>query len=129
MKEIFSDYCKALGRLQEALQQDISLGSIVVDGTIQRFEFCFELAWKLMKAVLDVDNIEVPSPRMTIKAAYQNKLIRDGEAWLEMLEDRNKTAHIYDEKMAVEIYNRIKAKYYQLFCGFKGIVEKSKAVE
>ena len=38
-----------------------------LDATIQRFEFCFELAWKLMKTVLEYEGIDVNSPRSCIR--------------------------------------------------------------
>lgn len=38
-----------------------------LDATIQRFEFCFELAWKLMKTVLEYEGIEANSPRSCIR--------------------------------------------------------------
>ena len=61
IKEVKADFNKALGRLEDALSEDVSKGSIVVDGTIQRFEFTFELAWKLMKLVLAYNGIEAVS--------------------------------------------------------------------
>jgi predicted nucleotidyltransferase len=46
-------------------------GVIVYDGVIQRFEFTFELSWKLMKMFLEYTGIEeLKSPRATIREAY-----------------------------------------------------------
>ena len=115
MHELLDDFSRAHRRLQEALQQDVSQGSIVVDGTIQRFEFSFELAWKLTKAVLCFEGIEALTPRAVIKEAYRVHLISDGDDWIDMLEDRNRTSHVYDEETAMQIYNKIKNKYEPLF--------------
>jgi len=41
-------------------------------------------------------------------------LIPEGEAWIDMLEDRNLTAHTYDEAQARKIYHRIKIKHYKI---------------
>lgn len=114
IKDIYEDFKNALTRLKEALDEDPSRTSIVIDGTIQRFEFTFELAWKLTKAVLNYNGIEVEPPRLVIKEAFKTNMIKDGQSWIDMLEDRNKTSHIYDEKQALSIYNKIKETHFKL---------------
>lgn len=122
INEIHSDFKKALERLNEALRDDLSKGSIVVDGTIQRFEFTFELAWKLSKAILNHNGVEVETPRLVIKEAFKAKIIQDGQGWIDMLEDRNKTSHIYDEAEALKIYKKIKKSHFKLLRDFNQIV-------
>ncbi len=114
IKEIHIDFKNALTRLKEALDEDLGKGDIVIDGTIQRFEFTFELAWKLVKFILDYNGIEANTPRLVIKEAFKAKILEDGEGWIDMLEDRNKTSHIYDEKTARAIYDKIKKNHLQL---------------
>ena len=97
-KALVYDFGKSLIRLREASKEALSKGSIVIDGTIQRFEFTFELSWKLMRLVLQNEGIDTNSPHAAIKEAFRNKLIQDGDAWIDMLEDRNMTSHLYDEK-------------------------------
>lgn len=127
IKEIYEDFSAALERLKEALDEDVSITDVVIDGTIQRFEFTFELAWKLAKFVLNYNGIEADSPRLVIKEAFRTKLIKEGQAWIDMLEDRNKTSHIYDAKEAFKIYTKIKENHYKLLCDFavrtKGVVK------
>ncbi|MFH1352497.1 MAG: nucleotidyltransferase substrate binding protein [bacterium] len=119
INEIYSDFKNALARLKEALGEDLSKGSIVADGTIQRFEFTFELAWKLSKAVLNHAGIESETPRLIIKEAFKVKMIEDGQGWIDMLEDRNKTSHIYDAQQALEIYGKIKNSHFKLLEDFE----------
>lgn len=57
---------------------------------------------------------EMKSPRDTIKKAFEIDLIENGHVWLSALEDRNKSAHIYDEQKANEIYELILKKYFQI---------------
>ncbi len=114
IKEICKDFKKALERLKEALNENFASENIVVDATIQRFEFSFELSWKLMRAVLNYNGIEAESPRVVVKEAFKLKIIQNGEDWIDMLEDRNKTSHIYDEKEALRIYKKIKKTHYKL---------------
>jgi nucleotidyltransferase substrate binding protein (TIGR01987 family) len=126
IKELYQDFQKALKRLQESLQEDLSKGSIVIDGTIQRFEFAFGLSWKLAKRLLAYQGIEVETPRMIVKEAFKAKLITDGDAWIDMLEDRNKTSHIYDEKQALVIYKKIKEQHFALLEYFSKTVSEMK---
>lgn len=112
--EKLNDYKRACTRLENAINITIE-DDIVYDGTIQRFEFTFELSWKLMKAFLEYTGIsELRSPRATIKEAFSYGLIDDGEKWLEMMVDRNKMPHLYDEGEAKLIYEKIKNKYHYL---------------
>ena len=114
IREIYSDFQNALERLKEALGEDLDKGGIIIDGTIQRFEFTFELAWKLAKAVLNHNGIEGETPRLIIKEAFRTKMVQDGQGWIDMLEDGNKTSHLYDEKQALEIYTKIKDSHLRL---------------
>ncbi|MCF0146901.1 MAG: nucleotidyltransferase substrate binding protein [Clostridium sp.] len=45
------------------------------------------------------------------KKAYVNNLISDDKVWINLLEDRNPTSHIYNENMAKEIADRVKNQY------------------
>ena len=114
INEVCTDYKKSLERLNESLHEDLSISSSILDGTIQRFEFGFKLAWKLMKAILQYKGIEVNSPRAAIKEAYRNNIIRDGDGWIKMLDDRNLTSLTYDEESAKEIYKKIKQFHFKL---------------
>ncbi|WP_051920817.1 nucleotidyltransferase substrate binding protein [Thermodesulfobacterium hydrogeniphilum] len=100
---------KALEKLKEGVK--IAKTEIEKDGVIQRFEFTFELFWKTLKIILQYKGIETRSPRSAIKEAFRAGLIDDDEIFLDMLEDRNLTSHIYDEVTAEEIFKRIKKIY------------------
>jgi len=84
------------------------------DGVIQRFEYTFELFWKTLKVILSYLGIECYSPRSCIKEAFRQGLIEDDEVFLDMLEDRNLSSHIYEEKSAEEIFKRIKEVYVEV---------------
>lgn len=109
--EKLNDYKRASARLNEATKIQLE-SDIVYDGVIQRFEFTFELSWKLMKIFLEYTGItEIKSPRATIREAFTYGLIEDGEQWIDMMVDRNKTSHLYDEREAKLIYEKIKSNY------------------
>lgn len=121
----WENYHRALGRLQTALEKDADTDDMYLDATIQRFEFCFELAWKLMKVVLEYEGSEVNSPRSTIREAWKQGLIADAEAWLDMMEKRNLSAHTYDEHSAWGIYRVVKERYIALLTALDAKMQES----
>ena len=120
LEERLNDYFRALNRLKEALEKDLD-DDIIIDGIIQRYEFTFEQAWKAMKLYLEDQGIldEALAPRSTIRSAFKNKVIENGDAWIEMMLDRNRTSHIYDEEVARSIVDNIKNNYINEFVKLK----------
>lgn len=110
----WEDYHKALHRLEIALTKTLDEDDLYLDATIQRFEFTFELAWKLMKAVLEYEGIEATSPRSSIREAWKQHIIGDAEKWLDMQVKRNLSSHTYNEETAQDIYRHIKENYISL---------------
>lgn len=105
---------RALSRLEEAIHTPVSeYESILVDGTIQRFEFCSELFWKMLRRALLENGVETGTPREAIEKAYQAKWLNDEKLWIQMLRDRNRTSHVYEEEIAREIFSKI-PEYYQI---------------
>ena len=101
----------ALERLHEALCRDPTADSIVLDACIQRFEFCVELTWKVLKKILEFEGEQAKTPKQALQKAYAIEWIDDEALWLNMLRDRNLTSHTYKERLAQEIYARIPAYY------------------
>ncbi len=56
-----AQFTKALNRLKDACDQKEN--EFIRDAVIRRFEFCFELAWKMLRARLLRDGVEAASPR------------------------------------------------------------------
>lgn len=98
---------RALDRLREALAVP-SDQALAVDGTIQRFEFVIELCWKTLKRGLAFEGIDTTTPREAVVQAFAIGLIDNETAWLDMLRDRNRAAHVYDEAMALALNQRIR---------------------
>lgn len=100
---------KAVKRLADGLKK--SKDQLDRDGVIQRFEFTFELTWKSLRLFLLDQGIVVNSPKEAFKGAFKYGLIKDGKLFLDMLEDRNLTSHLYSKEETKEIFNRIKKSY------------------
>ncbi|MBQ1657122.1 MAG: nucleotidyltransferase substrate binding protein [Rhodocyclaceae bacterium] len=52
----FENYKRAFILLREAIEQE-TLSQLEQEGTIQRFEYTMELAWKVMKDYLESQNV------------------------------------------------------------------------
>ncbi len=123
--EKFDKLINAVSRLEEAINdyEKEKLTSIR-DGVIQRFEFCTELSWKAVREYLIEEGYaDINSPKSVMKTAFADGLLSDEQGWLDILNSRNITSHVYDEKTAAEVYNNIKTVYINLF---KSLIEKLK---
>jgi nucleotidyltransferase substrate binding protein (TIGR01987 family) len=107
------EFVKAVTRLNEACQQPVN--SFIRDSVIQRFEFSFELGWKMLKVRLESEGLQASTPRQTIQEALQAGMLQDGNQWSEMLRMRNLTSHTYDEALAETVYAFIKRDGLPLF--------------
>jgi nucleotidyltransferase substrate binding protein (TIGR01987 family) len=98
-KQRFGNYERALLLLREALADVESLSELEKEGTVQRFEFTFELAWKTLKDYLEYNGVVLDqiTPSSVIKQAFAAKIISDGPLWIDMLRCRNLMSHTYDE--------------------------------
>ena len=113
-KQRFINFSKSMNYLEQALT--IQSPDIVQKaGIIQFFEMSFELSWKVLKDYLEEQGFEdVRSPRAAIKQAFEIGIIENGHGWLELLQDRNLTAHTYDEEKANEMEQLIHKNYFPL---------------
>ncbi|MCX6136673.1 MAG: HI0074 family nucleotidyltransferase substrate-binding subunit [Ignavibacteriales bacterium] len=105
MREYISQFEAAMSQLQKSLAQPKD--EFVRDSAIQRFEFTFELFWKMLKEYAAFQGFEVRSPRESVQKAFALGIIEDEELFLAMLESRNLAAHTYHEAMAEDIYGRL----------------------
>ena len=110
MKDGFDEkreqFRRALDTLHRAFLDDPS--DLEIDGAIQRFEYCLEIAWNLLKRRLDRDgNTTVSSPKAVFGLGMLAGYIDDEHAWLGMLDDRNLSVHTYDEMTSRAIYERL----------------------
>ena len=116
---------RALNKLHEGVEKK-ELTEIERDGLIQRFEFCFEIMWKCGKYYLfDRDGLAVASPKKVIRALCEVGVLSDAETEkaLQMVDDRNMTAHTYDEKYAIALAERIKDYEKLLQAMYKRMLE------
>lgn len=117
---------KAYSRLKEVSDLYDGENDIIRDSLIQRFEFTYELTHKTLKEFMKYLGVTLENsfPRTIFKKAYVNNLISDDKVWINLLEDRNSTSHIYNENMSNEIADRIVNKYVDAICELVENLEK-----
>lgn len=102
------DAQRALNTLQEVLAEPFSV--IVRDAAIQRFEYTFEVCWKLARTHLkEYEGIVSNSPKNTFRKLFEAGLLDEEQtsSALEMTDDRNRTVHTYHEAVAEAIFARL----------------------
>lgn len=82
----------------------------IENGQIQKFEYCAELAWKLVKKYIFVyHGIDCSSPKSAIKEFLLTSEISetDYELLMNMIDDRNMLSHIYRKLYFDEILGKL----------------------
>ncbi|NKQ11781.1 nucleotidyltransferase substrate binding protein [Pseudomonas sp. SST3] len=112
-----SSFHKVLLELDEAIELmgQRELSKLEKQGVVQRFEYCYELGWNTLKDFLVWQGIEgIVGSRDTIREAFSKGLISDGHAWMQMLTDRKRTSHTYNEETAEAILMNIRLQHHPL---------------
>ena len=106
---LIADFKAAAEKLHAALTGNHN-SELERAGAIQYFELAFELAWKSCKAKAEELGIqEIRSPKAALKEAKAQGWLKDEITWLEMLEARNRMAHVYSAEQAMEVYGKLPA--------------------
>ena len=104
-KLVLTPFEKALETLEAILL--LAKDDVVRDATIQRFEYTYELAWKMIKRHLDwaghPDTASL-SRHDLFREAANAKIIADADAWFDYHQARNETSHTYEATTAEEVY-------------------------
>ena len=121
----FDNYVSNLSVLQRAENEDLT-NEFIVSGIIDKFYVQFELGWKVLKELLKFEGraeAQSGSPREIIKSAFTVYDFIDEEVWIDMLRERNSTAHIYDAEAALELVQHILDSYIPAFIKMREEVE------
>lgn len=120
-RQRFDNFVKAFEGLNEAVELSMTrpLSKLEKQGLIQAFEYTHELAWNTLKDYLRDKGITgLIGSKDSVRAAYQNDLITEGEVWMQMIRARNLTVHTYDEATAEHVVRSIIDSFHPAFSIF-----------
>ena len=128
VEDSFYNFSNALNKFIEAINKEAILKEegfydIFLDLIIKRFEFTYEMSWKAIKRYLDFVGIDAKTPRSAFKEAYAISLITNENIWLDMINQRNLSSHIYDEWEVSDILYKLD-DYKKAFLELKDKLEK-----
>ena len=111
----YANFHKACSRLLEVTESDRfidDLSELELEGIVQRFEYTFELSWKVLQDLLLYKGYEfMLGPNGTLKMAFEDGLITDHDGWRKMAKSRNTLSHVYDEAEVLPIIRLIFSNY------------------
>lgn len=113
-RQRLSNFDRAFTLLRDAMAHGPeALNQLEKEGVIQRFEYCFELAWKTTKDYMEANGFvfAVVTPRQVVKDAYAARVIADGQVWIAMLDHRNLLSHTYNPIVFEQAVQAIHQRY------------------
>ncbi len=121
----FANFNKALSQLAKFIAKQ-ELNELEEQGLIQAFEYTYELAWNVIKDFYeDQGESSIQGSKDAIRLAFKRGLIKDGDRWMDMVENRKLTVHTYNEEIASNMVKLIKEQYFQAFTALQAaLVDK-----
>lgn len=114
----YANFHKACTRLVEVTEADRfmdDLSELEMEGLVQRFEYTFELAWKVLQDLLIYKGYEfMLGPNGTMKMAFEDGLITNHDGWRKMAKSRITLSLVYDEEEVLPIVRLIYSDYAPL---------------
>lgn len=114
----FNNFNRSLKQLTAAVDLHVQreFTELEKQGVIQGFEIVHELAWNVLKDLLEFEGIQgIVGSRGAVREAFKRGILEDGELWLDMIDKRNLTSHTYNADLAQEMVNTIVQRYYPSF--------------
>ena len=127
----YDNYHRACKRILEVTESGIDpgkLSELEMEGLIQRFEYTFELGWKVLQDLLKYKGYEyMQGPNGTLKKAFEDGLIENHDGWRRMAMARVTTSHTYNEGEAEEVARQIYESFAPLLKELDDKLAKEKA--
>ena len=93
---------QALALLEEVLSEPFS--ALVRDAAIHRFEYTFELSWKLLRRIAQVEGQQADSPWQAIRVAAETGLLQNIDLCFKMVECLNSLTMTFIPDIADQVF-------------------------
>ena len=117
-RQRYCNYHKACRKIRELVDSGCAVddfSDLEREGVIQRFEYTYELAWKVLQDYLLYKGyVFVSGPNGTLQMAFEDGLISNHDGWRRMGMARNLASHTYNEVEAREIVTNVLNEYAPL---------------
>ncbi len=108
----FQSLEKAIAQLDAGLRESLAMpeSELLRDGVIQRFEYTYELSWKMLKRYLEAilpnpEEVDGMTFQTLIRTGSEQGLLLSGwDTWVLYRKARGTTSHTYDQEKAREVY-------------------------
>jgi len=114
LRDSLNNLDRALSKLGEGINVPRD-NPLVLEGTIQRFEYAIELLWKTLRRALSHEGCITKTPRESLKESYAIGWLDNETVWLDMLDCRNTTSHLYlADELVEDTYDKIVSYYPEM---------------
>jgi nucleotidyltransferase substrate binding protein (TIGR01987 family) len=111
----FQSLEKAIAQLGAGLRESLAApdSELLRDGVILRFEYTYELSWKMLKRYLEAtlpnpEEVDGMSFQTLIRTGSEQGLLLSGwDNWVLYRKARGITSHTYDEEKAREVFQTV----------------------
>ena len=116
IQERYYYYQRCVIRLNDAINRDLN-DDIVLTAVIKTYEMTLELGWKVIRDFLEYQGTDSPlrGSRDVVRAAFKAFIHINAPLWLEMIDERNRIVHEYDEEHSRMLAYRIKERFLPEF--------------
>ncbi len=96
-----------------------TLSDLEKEGLVRRFEYTWELAWKVLRDYLDAQGVALATvtPVSVLRAGFAAGVIEDGDTWMKALNARNLVSHTDSRQTFEQTVGEIRTDYLAILQG------------
>lgn len=103
---------KAIDRVEISLQEEENM--VNIRAAIQRFDFLFQLYWRLLKRALGSKGTELENVEQVVALSGAEGMLSDKGIWEKLIQDDDAISGKFNEATGQRVYNDIKLYFPEL---------------